>query len=131
MYDDFEDSPPQEPMNQAQPLTPQQTQQVSMWLHLSQLANYLIPTAGIIAPIVIWSLYKDRSAVVDANGRMVINWLISLLIYLIVSGILIFVLIGFPLLLVLLALSVIYPIIGAIKAADGVTWNYPGTIKFI
>ncbi|MEZ6095926.1 MAG: DUF4870 domain-containing protein [Pirellulaceae bacterium] len=39
--------------------------------------------------------------------------------------------IGFPLLLALAIAAVVLPIIGAIKANDGIAWKYPGTISFL
>lgn len=119
---------------QHQPPTSLQTpdeKQMGMFLHLSQLINLLIPMGGIVAPIVLWQVKKDEMPALDAHGKMVVNWFISAFIYLIVSGILTIVLIGFLGLLALAALSVIYPIVGGIKANNGELWEYPLTIKFL
>jgi len=43
---------------------------------------------------------------------------------------LIFVIIGIPLLLLLCLVGVIFPIIGGIKASDGQVWKYPLSITF-
>lgn len=61
---------------------------------------------------------------------MVLNWILSSLIYAVVFSILIFVLIGIPLLWALALLFLIFPIIGAIKANDGIVWPYPLSIRF-
>ncbi|WP_437205900.1 DUF4870 domain-containing protein [Planctomicrobium sp. SH664] len=109
-------------------------QQVRTWamaLHLSQFAAYFVPIAGIVAPIVIWQLQKDKMPQLDPHGRNIVNWLISQFIYLAISGLLVFVLIGFPLLIVFSLLGVIFPIIGAVKAMNGEVWKYPLTIEFI
>jgi uncharacterized Tic20 family protein len=42
-----------------------------------------------------------------------------------------FVLIGFPLLFAVLILSIVFPIIGAVKAANGELWPYPLSIAFM
>jgi hypothetical protein len=55
-------------------------------------------------------------------GKVVANWILSMLIYGTVCVILIFVT-GIPLLIVLALLGVIFPIIGGIKAGDGTGGN--------
>src|SRR6266566_4900958 len=99
--------------------------QYSMLMHLSQFAGFLLPFAGLVLPIVMWSLYKDRSPFIDANGRHITNWLISACIYGVVSFLLCFVLIGIPLLLALLVVNVVFVILGAVKANSGNAWRYP------
>jgi uncharacterized Tic20 family protein len=106
------------------------TRQWAMFLHLSLLAGLLVPGAGFILPIVLWQVKKNELPGIDAHGKVVANWLISALIYGVICGMLSFVLIGIPLLMILGLLALIFPIIGAIKANDGVLWNYPLTYRF-
>jgi len=109
----------------------QQTRQWAMFLHLSLLAGCVVPMAGLVAPIVIWQIKKTELPGIDAHGKVVMNWLLSALIYSVVSFILIFVfLIGIPLLLALGVLSIVFPIIGGIKANNGELWKYPLSIPF-
>jgi|KBSSwiStaDraftv2_1062776.scaffolds.fasta_scaffold105790_2 uncharacterized Tic20 family protein len=107
--------------------------QMGLLLHLSQLANIVIPPAGIIAPIVIWQVNKEKMPALDAHGKMVANWIISSIIYWFVSVILLFVFfIGLIPMLGLLIAGVAFPIIGALKANNnGELWEYPLTIKFL
>lgn len=105
--------------------------QMGMFLHLSQLINIIIPLGGVIVPIVIWQMKKDQMPALDAHGKMVVNWLISSLIYWIISGILAIVVIGFLGMLALVILGIVFPIIGGIQANNGEFWEYPLTIKFI
>jgi uncharacterized Tic20 family protein len=108
-----------------------QVGQWALFLHLSQLAGYIIPVAGWVAPIVIWQIKKAEMPALDAHGKIVVNWIISHLIYAAVCVLLIFVVIGIPLLLALLLIGVIFPIIGGIKASDGIVWRYPLSIRFL
>lgn len=101
-----------------------------MLMHLSQFASWIIPFVGIIAPIIMWTSNKDNNAEVDRHGKNILNFNISYAIYTVVSMILIIVLIGFPLLLVLLAIFTITVIIASVKASNGEYWEYPLTIKF-
>ncbi|MEO8270468.1 MAG: DUF4870 domain-containing protein [Aureliella sp.] len=102
----------------------------AMALHFSQLANFVIPFSGIIAPIVIWQLKKDELPILDAHGKNVINWMISILIYGAVCFVLTFVVIGIPLAFALMLANVIFIIIAAVKASSGEAWKYPGSIPF-
>ena len=110
-----------------------ESRQMGHWallLHLSQFAGFLVPLAGWIAPIVIWQVKRSDIPELDAHGKVVANWILSLVIYGSVSGILIFVLIGIPLLIALALLGVLFPIIGALKADNGIVWRYPLSIPF-
>lgn len=105
--------------------------QMGMFLHLSQLANIVIPPVGIILPIVLWQMNKDKMPALDAHGKMVVNWLISSFIYIVISIVLMFVLIGFFLLIAVSICGVVFAIIGGVKANNGELWEYPLTIKFL
>ena len=106
-----------------------------MLLHLSQLLGLTaIPGFGLAVPIVLWAIGKDKSAQVDLHGRIILNWIISCLIYLVAACLLCLTIIGavvgIPALLTLWILGIVFPIIGAIKANDGVAWKYPLCISF-
>lgn len=119
---------------QYQPPTSLQTteqKQTGMFLHLSQLLNFVVPFGGVVAPILIWQFKKDEVPALDAHGKMVVNWIISAAIYGAVSAVLCFVLIGFLGLAALFIMGIAFPIIGAIKANNGEYWEYPLTIKFL
>ncbi len=121
-------------MNNMQPVKTAISQDSKTWgliLHLAQLGNYIVPFSGFIAPIVIWQLKKEEVGGIDEHGRNVVNWMLSMLIYGLVCGILCFVFIGFILGPALVVINIIYAVMGAIKANDGVIWKYPGTISFI
>jgi uncharacterized Tic20 family protein len=107
---------------------------VSQWailLHLSQFLVYFLPPFGLVAPFVIWQYKKHDMPEIDHHGKMVVNWVLSAMVYLAASIILCIVVIGVPLLLAVLVLSIVYPVIGAIKASNGQVWRYPLSIDFI
>lgn len=112
-------------------LATNEEKQMGMFLHLSQLINVLLPPVGLIVPIVLWQLKKEEMPGLDAHGKNVVNWIISSVIYVFVSVILVFVVIGIPLLMIIGLLGIIFPIIGGIKANNGEIWNYPGAIRFL
>jgi uncharacterized protein len=108
----------------------QQTRLWAMFLHFSQFAGYIIPLGGFIVPIVIWQTLKSRLPGIDEHGKIVCNWIISAFLYWVVCILLFFLVVGFPFALVLGVLSVIFPIIGGIKANNGEAWRYPLSIPF-
>jgi uncharacterized protein len=105
--------------------------QMGLFLHLSQLANMIFFPIGMILPIVLWQTQKEKMQGIDAHGKMVTNFMISMLIYGFITFILCFVLIGLLLLPVLAIVGIVFPIIGGIKANNGELWEYPLTIKFL
>ena len=108
-----------------------QTRTWAMLLHFSLFLNYIVPIAGLIAPILIWQIKKDELPGIEVHGRNVVNFIISMLIYSVISILLCFFLIGFALLPILGLMAIVFPIIGGIKANDGIAWPYPMMIKFI
>ncbi|MBC5837259.1 DUF4870 domain-containing protein [Flavobacterium muglaense] len=51
------------------------------FIHLSTLSQYFIPFGNYIFPILVWSTKKDESDFVDYNGKQVLNFQLSLLLY--------------------------------------------------
>ena len=105
--------------------------QMGMFLHLSRLLDAFVFPIGAVVTIVLWQTQKDKTPALDAHGKMVTNWLISSVIYGVISFVLMFVLIGFLTGLALWIMMIVFPIIGGIKANNGELWEYPLTIKFL
>lgn len=101
-----------------------------MLMHLSQLTGFIIPFGGLILPIVMWATNKDQSENINKHGKVVLNWVISSTIYCVVAFMLIALVIGVPLLIGLCITSLVFIVIGAIKANNGELWPYPISIKF-
>jgi uncharacterized Tic20 family protein len=101
-----------------------------MLLHLTQFCGLLIPIFGQIIPLLLWLQNKDYNEKVDIHGRIIFNWIFSFIIYFISSLILSSIVIGLFTLGILIILSVIFPIIGSLKAKKGKAWNYPLSIPF-
>jgi uncharacterized protein len=105
--------------------------QMGLFIHLSQLINMFLWPIGIVVPIVLWQTQKEKMPALDAHGKMAVNWMISFTIYMFVSIILIFLLIGILTTMALAVIGIVFPIIGGIKANNGELWQYPMTIKFL
>ncbi|NNT72272.1 DUF4870 domain-containing protein [Flavobacterium sp. IMCC34852] len=57
---------------------------IATFLHLSALTQYIIPFGNYIFPIVIWSSKKNESEFVDQNGKQVLNFQLSIFLYMVV-----------------------------------------------
>ncbi len=101
----------------------------SMLMHFSQFCTFVLPLIGLIVPIAMWMIKKD-DPYVDEQGKVVANWIISSLIYCVISSILTIIVIGVFMLIALVICSIIFIIMGAIRANDGVVKNYPLAIPF-
>ncbi|WP_345786245.1 DUF4870 domain-containing protein [Coraliomargarita algicola] len=105
---------------------------MAMLCHLLSLIGLLgVPLGNILGPLIIWITKKDQDAFVDETGKEVLNFQISATIYGILCGLLVFIVIGLFLLPLLIIAVVIYTIIGALKANEGVLYRYPCTIRFL
>lgn len=109
----------------------QNTRTWAMLLHFSVFLGYIIPFAGLIAPILIWQLKKGEMPELDAHGKMVVNFIISMIIYSLISFVLTFVLIGILGYIAVFFMGIVFPIIGGIKANSGELWKYPLVISII
>jgi uncharacterized Tic20 family protein len=98
-------------------------------LHLTQFCSWLFPFLGLVVPLILWQSKKD-DPYINEQGKVVMNWLFSSLIYAVVSIILCFVVIGIFMLLALAVCSIVFTIMGAMDANKGVIKNYPMAIKF-
>ena len=107
----------------------QKNSSYASFIHFSQLAGYIIPFLGLILPIILWQ-NKKEDPYIDAHGKIVTNWIITQIIYLILGIALSFVGVGILILLILGLISIIFTIMGGLKALDGKIWKYPMSIVF-
>jgi uncharacterized Tic20 family protein len=102
-----------------------------MLCHLSALAGFVIPFGNIIGPLVFWLIKKNEFAFVDDQGKEALNFQITTSLAMIVCLILTLVLIGALLLVAVGVTALIFTIIAAIKANDGVAYRYPFALRLI
>lgn len=106
-----------------------------MMSHLSALLSAIMTgfLGGFIGPLIIWLIKKDSSEFVNDQGKEALNFQLTLLIgYVIAYGITL-VSCGFLffVLFVPIILQIIFAIIAAIKANEGVYYRYPFNIRMI
>ncbi len=99
-------------------------------MHLSAFSGFVIPSLSLFAPLVMWVIRKDRDPFVDSNGRNILNFQLSCLIYAVLFIPLCFILFGFAFLGALALFNLVCNVIGASRANDGISWKYPLAISF-
>lgn len=98
------------------------------WLLTLHLSNFIaIP----IFPLIIWSMKKDENLEIDRQGKDVINFQISMMIYLFASAFLVFLVVGIFFLLFLGFYITIITIINSIKVVSERDYKYYLTIRFM
>lgn len=117
-------------------------QTYALIMHLSAFAAFLLPSLGnIIGALVAWLVFKDKSEMLDQQGKEVLNYQISVSIYLWIAGIIagIFsvvtlglgVILVVPLLGIMWIVSLIPTFLGVKEANNGNFYRYPYTIRFL
>ncbi len=119
--------PPGAPIPAGSPVPVGTTDENTMALLIHVTAIF----TGIIGPIIIWAIKKDESEFIDYHGKEAINFQITLYIAAFVSFLLVFVLIGIPLLLLIFLAQFVLPIMAAIGASRGERFRYPLTLRLL
>ncbi|HZJ06062.1 MAG TPA: DUF4870 domain-containing protein [Nocardioidaceae bacterium] len=120
---------PGQPM-QSQPMSgaPMRPDEEKMWAIGAHIGPLLL---GFVAPLVVWLVFKDRSAFLNRHGKEALNFQISYFIYFVVATFSLILLIGFLLLPVVGIAWLVFMIIAAVKASNFEDYRYPLTIRLI
>ena len=116
--------------------------QWAMFAHLSALAGGLLTSAiggwgFFIGPLVIWLMKKDTMPFVADQAREALNFNITVSAVFLVLMILGFVTLGIgflligPLMLLIGIAALVFIVIAAIKANEGVAYRYPMTVRLV
>ena len=96
--------------------------------HLSGLAGYIIPFGGIVVPIIIW-IVKSESRVISSIAKQAVLLNLIVFLFFCVGAVLFLTILLIPAVVigwgVLFLGALVLPIVGAIKANDGVYFRYP------
>lgn len=116
--------------------------------HLSILLGCLIPFSSVLIPFFIWIFHKPKSVFMDAIGKAVLNFQLSLFLYIAIFSVItmtIFyltlekemiytmIILQTPIFYMLIAgiISIIFALIGAHRAYHGTVYKFPVCIPFI
>lgn len=136
-------TPPESvPPPAADGLPPAEERQWAMFAHLSALAGGLLTSAVggwgfFIGPLVIWLIKKETMPFVDDQAKEALNFNITVSGAFLILLVLTFLTLGIgglitlPLMLILGIAALIFIILAAIKANEGVKYRYPFTLRLI
>ena len=96
--------------------------------HLSGLAGYIIPLGGVVVPIIIWVVKSDSRVISGIAKQALLLNLVIFLCFLATAILLLTVILTPVVFLAWIALGLIalaLPIVGALKASDGIYFRYP------
>jgi len=109
------------------PSQDRETNQWAMFIHFSILAGMVVPLGGLIVPILLWQIKKDELPGIVPHAHIVLNWIVTSLVYALICFILSFVLIGIFGFIALGIATIVFAIVGGIRANEGIVWEYPWT----
>ena len=111
--------------------------QWAMFTHLSALFGLVIPFGSIIGPLVMWLVKKDTMPFVNDQGKEALNFNITVAIaavILVLISLMTFgigLIIAIPLWIIIGIGWLVFTIIAAIKANEGVSYRYPFTLRLV
>ena len=106
--------------------------QLLVLTHLSQLLDFVTGIGGFIVPLILWLTKKDEVVGMNEHGKAILNFRISMFLYILICIPLILLLgLGILGLIAIGFFYLIFPIINAIKASNNEKPSYPFSITFI
>ncbi len=110
------------------PAIPADLRITAVLAHLSGLAGYLLPFGGILVPILVW-IVKSDTPLISAIAKQAVFLNVAVYVAIGASFLLWLTIILIPVQLLLAGLlllaAVVLPIVGAVKASEGVYFRYP------
>ena len=128
--------PAQPPAAPQPPLTEAEDKQWASFAHFGNIV-------GLLAPLIIWLIFKDRGTKTNTEGKEALNWAITFVIgifALVILGIifgfipvlnLIWAILSIFIWLALIAVNIIFAIMGGTKVNGGGSYRYPFALRFI
>jgi uncharacterized Tic20 family protein len=121
---------------------PAEERQWAMFAHLSALLGGLLTSAVggwgfFLGPLVIWLMKKDTMPFVADQAREALNFNITVSVVMFVLMVLGFLTLGIgflllgPLMLLIGVAALVFIVIAAIKANDGIAYRYPMTVRLV
>ena len=110
------------------PRPPMRPEDEKLWAIGAHLGPLVL---GVIAPLVVWLVFKDRSRFLDRSAKEALNMQLSYLVYFIVAGFSVFLLIGLLLLPVVGVAWLVLMIIATIKVSDFEDYRYPLIFRLV
>ncbi|WKD86778.1 hypothetical protein KCTC32516_02156 [Polaribacter huanghezhanensis] len=109
-----------------------ENKQLLVLTHLSQLLDFVSRIGGFIVPLILWIVKKDEVYGMDTHGKAILNFRISMFIYILICiPLILFLGLGIVGFIIIGIFYLIFPVINAIRANNNEAPNYPFSIQFI
>ncbi len=109
---------------------PPEERQMAMFVHLSALSTFFTAVGGILGPILVWQINKEKMPSLEEVAKEAVNFNITVFIGYVISAVLVPVFcIGFITALIVGIAHIVLIIMAAMKANEGVYYRYPATIR--
>lgn len=99
-----------------------------LWSTLVHIGGIFL---GFWSPLIGYLLFKDRGDFVRKHTATALNFHLTMLIASIVGALLVFLIIGFFVLITIWVLTIVFGIIAAMAANNGQPYTYPIAITFV
>ena len=100
--------------------------------HLCQLLTFVSGFGGLVVPLVLWLTQKDKVANMDIQGKQIVNFQLSIIVYCIISiPLVLFFGLGLLVIFAVGTLSFLLPIVNAEKVSNNLQPVYFMNITFI
>lgn len=120
--------PPQPPYGAPYGPMPMSPADEKMWATLVHIGGIFF---SFVPALIAYLVMRDRGPFVRAHTAQALNFQLTVLIGFLVGSILLFVLIGFFVLIAVGILDLVLSIVAAVKASQGQWYRYPLTIPFV
>ncbi len=107
---------------------PMRPDEEKMWAIGAHLGGLFL---GFIAPLLVYLVFKDRSAFLNRTGKESLNFQLTLLVGYLISFVLMFVLIGFVTFFVIWVGGIVLMILATVRVASFEDYRYPVNIRFL
>lgn len=119
-------------MNEPLPVPPSDERTWALVAHLSGLLGFVTAGFGsLLGPLIVWLIKREEMPFVADQGREALNFQITVFLAGLICAALMFLLIGFPMLFALILFDLVFVILAAVKASEGVAYRYPICLRLI
>ena len=115
----------------SQPPTVAYSSSERLWSVLCHLSYFFgLALLAFLFPMVVYLVMRTDSPFVTHHAREALNFHLSLLVYAVVCIPLCFLIVGIPLLIAIGIGGIVCSIVAAVKASEGIYYQYPLAIRF-
>lgn len=115
-----------------------QERSIAAWCHYSALFGLIIPYANILGPLIVWLTNKNKSSLIDDQGRESLNFQLTaslgMTVLIAIGFIMHFLFLGGVASLAIFIVNVLIQLLalaGGMRASAGRRWRYPFKLRFI